>query len=161
MSSIEVRKNGPAPMAQAPASSWEPSRWMTRLMGFDPFREMMPFVANERSVLDPAFEVRETKDSYIFEADVPGVVQKDLEVSLSGNRLTISGKREAETTDKGDTYYAYERSYGSFSRSFTLPEGVDAASIHADLNEGVLSVVLPKKETAEARKIPVGKQKKA
>ena len=94
--------------------------------------------------------------------DVPGIKQADLDVSLTGNRLTITGKREAEKEDKGDTYYTYERSYGSFTRSFTLPEGVNASAIRADLHDGVLSVVLPKTPEAQPKKIPVStEQKKA
>ena len=119
------------------------------------FREMTPFLPEARLALDVAFEVKETKDSYLFKADVPGIKQGDIDVSLTGNRLTIAGKREAEKEDKGDAYYAYERSYGSFSRSFTLPEGVNTAAIVADLRDGVLSVVLPKKAEAQPKKIAI------
>jgi HSP20 family protein len=165
MGNIQVTKNGPqqaAPMAQAQAPTWEPSRWLSRMMGWDPFREMTPSFPEERLTFEPAFEVKETKESYLFEADVPGIKQADLDVSLTGNRLTVTGKREAEKENKGDTYYTYERSYGSFTRSFTLPEGVNTSAIQADLREGVLSITLPKKPEAQAKKIPVTtEQKKA
>jgi HSP20 family protein len=121
MSDIQVKKNGPQqPLASAPiapAQAWEPSRWLTQMMGWDPFREMAPFFPEERTTLAPAFEVKETKDGYHFKADVPGMKESDLDVSMTGNRLTITGKREAEKENKGDTFYTYERSYGSFTRA--------------------------------------------
>lgn len=156
MTDIQVKKTSPQQVTQAPATPWEPSRWFSRMMGWDPFREMTPFLPEERLAFNAAFEVKETKDSYLFKADVPGMKQNDLDISLTGNRLTVSGKREADKEDKGETYYTYERSYGSFTRSFTLPEGVDTAGIHADLRDGVLSILLPKKPEAQPKKIPVG-----
>lgn len=160
MGNIQVNKNGPQqPQALAkpvPRDAWDPTRWLTRMMAFDPFREMMPLVAEERFAFEPAFEVKETKDGYLFKADVPGVEQKDIDVSLTGNRLQISGKREAEKEEKGEQFYTYERTYGSFSRAFTLPEGVDGTKIHADLRDGVLTVLAPKKPESVPKKIPVG-----
>lgn len=103
----------------------------------------------------PSFEIKEAKDAYLFKADVPGVKESDLEVTLTGNRLTVSGKREAEKQEQTDTYYTYERSYGDFTRSFTLPEGVDMNSVHADLKEGVLALSIKKKPEAQPKKIAV------
>ena len=74
---------------------------------------------------------------------------------VAGNRLTISGKREAEKEDKGDTYYAYERSYGSFTRTFTLPDKTDGEHVRAELKNGELTVVVPKTPAAVAKRIPV------
>jgi HSP20 family protein len=169
MGNIQVKQNGPqqvqqakqvAPMAAAAAgaspAAWEPARWISRMMGWDPFREITPFFPEmERLTFAPAFEVKETKDAYLFKADVPGIKEADLDVSLTGNRLTITGKREAEKEDKSDTYYTYERTYGSFTRSFTLPEGIDVEKIRADMKDGVLNVTLPKKPEAQPKKIPV------
>ncbi|NUP09987.1 MAG: Hsp20/alpha crystallin family protein [Polyangiaceae bacterium] len=155
MGNIQVKQQGLPRQTSAP-SRWEPSRWLSRMMAWDPFREMTPFTVDEPLRFEPAFEIKETKDSYVFRADVPGIKQSDLEVNLAGNRLTVTGKREAEVEDKGDTYYTYERSYGSFTRSFTLPESVNTAAIHADLRDGVLSVVLPKSSESLAKKIPIG-----
>jgi HSP20 family protein len=156
-----VKKNGPQqPTTMAPAFPWEPSRWFSRMMSWDPFREMTPAFASERMTFDPAFEIKETKDAYLFKADMPGIKETDLDVSVTGNRLTIAGKRDAEKEDKGDTYYTYERSYGSFTRTFTLPEGVDAAGVHANLKDGVLSLSVPKKPEAQPKKIPVGTEAK-
>jgi len=116
---------------------------------------MPAWPAEARDVMNVAFDVKETKDGCVFTADAPGIDSKDIDVKLQNNRLTVSGKREQEKSDKGDTYYSYERSYGSFSRSFTLPEGVDADKISADLNQGVLTVNLPKMPEAKPKQISV------
>jgi HSP20 family protein len=101
----------------------------------------------------PNFEVRETPDSYEFKADLPGVKEEDVEISVTGNRLTISGQRQQEGRLEGETYYAVERSYGSFSRTFTLPEGCDLEHVKAELKGGVLTLVVPKKEASKPRRI--------
>jgi HSP20 family protein len=84
------------------------------------------------------------------------VKEENIDVSLTGNRLTISGTREEETRDQNDRYHAYERSYGSFARSFSLPEGIDADHIQADMKNGVLSVTLPKRPEIQPRRIGIG-----
>src|SRR5690348_1559997 len=93
---------------------WEPMRLMRDMLGWDPFTEMLPSVGQNEVVFAPRFEVKETKDAYVFKADLPGVKEDDLDVTVTGNRLTVSGKREAEQREESDRYYAYERSYGSF-----------------------------------------------
>src|SRR5919206_1775972 len=107
------------------AGSIEPSRL------FDPFEVMRDFMrwdpfaeggARAPGAFVPAFDVKETNDAYVFTADLPGVKESDLELSLTGNRLTISGNREEEKKEQDERWYAYERSYGTFSRTFTLPE---------------------------------------
>src|SRR5262249_47223344 len=103
----------------------------------------------------PSFEVKETKDSYLFKADLPGVKEEELDISLTGNRLTVSGQRQEEKKDEGETYYAYERRYGTFSRAFTLPDGVDAEHVQAGLKDGVLTVVVPKKPEVQPKRIQV------
>lgn len=155
MSSITVRKeNGNKPAVTTAAERWEPFRAMRELMNWDPFREMAPFPQLPAGFA-PSFEIKETKDGYVFRADVPGVKESDLEVSTTGNRLTVSGKREAEKQEQTDTYYTYERSYGDFSRSFTLPDGVDMGSIRADLKDGVLELSIRKTPEAQPKKIAV------
>jgi HSP20 family protein len=116
---------------------------------------MAPFWSEEQPArFAPDFEVKETKEGFVFKADVPGVREKDLEITMTGNRLTITGKREAEMAERTDTYYACERSYGSFTRAFTLPEGTDAGDrIRAELNQGVLTLLLPKKPELQPRRI--------
>lgn len=157
MSNISIRKqNGDKPAVAPPAeSSWDPWRTMRALLSWDPFREIAPFPEERAVAFAPAFDIKETKDSYQFKADVPGIQEKDLEVTITGNRLTVAGKREEEREDKSDRYYAYERNYGSFSRSFTLPDGVDADKLNASLEKGVLSVVVPKKPEVQPKKISV------
>jgi len=136
------------------ARGWDPFEMMQDLMRWDPFREMSRRVLGEEpAAFNPTFDVKETKDSYVFRADLPGVKEDDLDISLTGNRLAITGHRQAENKEEGEQFYAYERSYGSFSRSFTLPEGIDAEHVQADLKDGVLSVVLPKKPEVQPKRI--------
>jgi len=130
---------------------------------WDPFRIMFEMF-NDQGARDarqaeqhfaPSFEVFERKDGYVFRADLPGVKQEDLDITLNANRLTVSGKREAEERKEGERFYAYERSFGSFSRSFTLPEGVDAEHVAAELKNGVLTLVVPKKPEIQPKKISI------
>ena len=154
MSNIMVKKeNASLPVTQRPLE-WEPFRMARELFRWDPFRELSAaWPTLEVAEFSPAFEVKETKDNYMFRADVPGVKEEDLEISRTGNRLMVSGKREAEKEDKGDKFYTYERSYGSFTRSFTMPEGIDIEHIQADLKDGVLTIYVPKKPEAQPQKI--------
>jgi HSP20 family protein len=133
----------------------DPFEMMRNLMRWDPLAEM-GFGRGELAFA-PTFEVKETKDAYVFKADLPGIREEDLDVSLTGNRLTVSGKREEEKRQEEDRYYACERTYGSFSRSFTLPEGVDAEHAEADLSSGVLTITLAKRPEVKPRKIEVKK----
>jgi HSP20 family protein len=157
MANIAIHKeNGNKP---APAATWEP-RWepfrmMRDLINWDPFREMAPYVPATPAGFLPSFEVKETKEGYLFKADVPGVKEADLAVTVTGNRLTVSGKRESEKEEQTDTYYTCERTYGDFTRSFTLPEGVDMNSVQADLNQGVLTLSIKKTPEAQPKKIAI------
>ena len=159
MAEVAIQKeNGPRGqgLARRIARDWDPFRAMRDILRFDPFTELAPaWPELEGAAFAPAFDVKETKDAFIFKADLPGVKESDLDVKIAQNRLTVSGKRESEKTEKGDTFYTYERSYGSFSRTFTLPEGVDADRIKADLKEGVLSIEAPKRPEARPKKISV------
>jgi HSP20 family protein len=130
---------------------WDPFETMQELLGLDPFRPLLSSGGGE--TFAPTFEVKETKDAYHFKADVPGIKEEDLEVSLTTNRLTVSGHRDEERREDGDRYFTYERNYGSFSRSFTLPEGVDSDSVQAELKDGVLSVTIPKKPETQPKRI--------
>jgi len=156
MSNIAIRKQDDDKPAAAPAASWDPWRAMRALAAWDPFREIaFPSSPEVGFALTAAFDVKETKDAYEFKADVPGVKESDLNVTVTGNRMTISGKREAEKQEQTDTYYTYERSYGDFTRAFTLPEGVDMNSVRADLKEGVLTLSIKKLPEAQPKKIAV------
>jgi HSP20 family protein len=142
---------------QSMARTRDPFALMQEMLDWDPFRELSGR-SRDRSFA-PSFDVKETNDAYLFKADLPGVKEGDIEVSLTGNRLTVSGQREEEKRDEGDRYYAYERSYGSFSRSFTLPDGVDQDDVQADLKDGVLTLTVKKKPEVQAKRIPLtGKQ---
>ena len=148
-------------------NEWDPFAGLRNLLrwgggSFDPFREMIPVfeASSQLPAYLPAFEVKETKEGYVFKADVPGVKEEDLKVTLAGNRLTISGKREEEKKQQDETYYCYERSYGTFSRAFTLPEGTDGDKIHAEMNNGQLSILVPKKAEQVAKEVKVNGAKK-
>ncbi len=132
----------------------DPFEVMRDLLGLDTWGDTGRIGA-PASGLFPPFEVKETRDAYVFKADVPGVKEEELDVSLTGNRLTISGKRLAEERSEGERYYAYERAFGSFSRSFTLPDGCDTEHVNADLRHGVLTITLPKKAEVQPKRIAV------
>ena len=121
-----------------------------------PLRDMEQILTSRAFI--PSVEVRETKDQYAFHADLPGVSEEDVTISIEGNRLTISGTREQEEErEEGSQYHVYERSYGTFTRSFLLPEGADVDNVKADLKNGVLTIQVPKKAGMGAKQIPIGK----
>jgi HSP20 family protein len=161
MSEISVQRKNEGPVA-TPAGRGEldPLRLIRNLFRWDPFQEMKPLWSNDTAGFTPAFDVKETKDAFVFKVDLPGIKEKDLEVNTTGNRLSISGKRESEKEEKDDTYYAFERSYGSFTRSFTLPDQVDTSDVKAELKSGELTIVVPKKPAAVAKRIPVSAAEK-
>jgi HSP20 family protein len=146
-----IRRGSPG--SPATSRGWDPFEMMRDLMRWDPYAEL----AGREAAFVPSFEVKETKDAYVFKADLPGIREEDLEISLTGSRLSVSGKRDEERRDEDERYYAYERSYGSFSRSFTLPEGVDPDHARADLSSGVLTITLPKRPEVKPKKIEVKK----
>jgi len=153
MANITVRNNGGRELV--PRREFDPISWTRDLLRWDPFREMLPSFAQQEMVFNPAFDVKETKEGYLFQADLPGIAERDLEITRTGNRLTVAGKRETEREVQGETYYTAERTYGSFTRTFTLPDGIDGDHIHAQLKEGVLHVLVPKLPEAQAKKIEI------
>ena len=155
-----IRRNQ-SEVAPSGASVWDPFRVMRDVLRWDPFHELEAAAGGDYGLFSPSFDVKENKDGYVFRADLPGVREEDLDIALTGNRLTISGKREQERHEQGDTYYASERSYGSFSRAFTLPDGTDAENVKADLKNGVLQVIVPKKPEVQPRKIAISKEEGA
>jgi HSP20 family protein len=151
-----VKKNG------GQMTEWDPMRVMRDLLRWDPFREMAPILpAIPIATFNPSFDVTENKDTYVFKADVPGVKKEDLEITTTGNRIQISGKRDTEHETKTDTVYTYERQYGSFSRAFTLPDGADLDHAKSELKDGVLTLVIPKQPGAQAKKIAIGSASKS
>lgn len=119
-----------------------------RMSTFDPFREMEKF---EQSFFGNAFggdfktDIQDQGDSYLLEADLPGVKKEDIAVDIDGDRLTISAQRSSQTEEKDDKthYVRQERSYGSYSRSFDIT-GIKSAEIKGSYENGVLKLVLPK-----------------
>lgn len=105
--------------------------------------------------LTPKFDVSETDSEIDITAELPGLEEKDVDVSLSDGALTISGEKKADKEKKGKDYWYAERSYGAFSRRLPMPPGVDASSVKASMAKGVLSVTVTKPAGAAAKKIEV------
>jgi HSP20 family protein len=155
-----VKKDGGQGQPQTQMTRWDPFSMMRDLLSFDPFGMFQGRGRGQEMTWNPSIEVRETDDSYVFEADVPGTKPEDLEVTLTGNRLQIAGKRE-QTREEGDeksTYHTWERSYGSFCRTFTMPQHADLEHIKSELKDGVLKLVVPKQAGSkqQTKKIQVG-----
>ena len=157
MADLPVRRGSGSSAVGRWSRGLDPFERMRELMGFDPFEQTGRLAGGDSSWgFVPAFEVKETQSAYLFKADLPGVKESDLDITVTGDRITISGKRESEQHDESDRFYAYERNFGSFSRSFTLPEGVDPANCVADLKDGVLHLRLPKLPEVQPKRIQVG-----
>jgi HSP20 family protein len=103
----------------------------------------------------PDVDIRETKDELVLEAELPGIDEKDLDIRVEGNTLTIRGERKFEKKATEDNYLRVERSYGSFTRSFSLPHTINNESIKADYSNGVLTIRLPKREEAKPKQIKI------
>jgi len=103
----------------------------------------------------PAMDLVEEGEHYVLRADVPGVEEKDLSIEVEGGVLTVSGERRAEYAERKDGYYRIERASGRFSRSLTLPEGIDPERIEASYEGGVLEVSIPKPEQTKPRRVQV------
>jgi HSP20 family protein len=103
----------------------------------------------------PSMDVSETKDSLVCTVEVPGMEEKDLQVSLQENLLTIKGEKRKEREEKDEHYHRVERSYGAFTRSLRLPAAVEAGKVTAAVKKGVLTVTLPKTPTAKGTTVPV------
>jgi len=122
------------------------------------FRQAWPQRPFSRNGLEmPAVDVAEKESAFEITAELPGMKEKDIEVTLSNGGLLIRGEKKAEKEEKKKDYYLHERNYGSFERYFTLPDGVAADQISASFENGVLTVTLPKTKEAKAseRKIPI------
>ena len=143
------------------------------IIKYDPFRELRSlqddmnrlFMTNfsrgsdEEGLMSgawsPSVDIFENKDNLVLEAELPGMNREDIELSIENNVITLRGARKFEKKDEGDNYHRVERSYGSFTRSFTLPQTVTAEGATADFKNGVLRVSLPKREETKARKIDI------
>ena len=103
----------------------------------------------------PPVDIAEDDKEYSIKIELPGVNKEDLRVSVEGGVLSISGERKAEKEEKNKKYHRIERTYGSFARSFTLPEGTPTVKVSAEFKDGVLRVHLPKDEAAKPKSIDV------
>jgi HSP20 family protein len=149
---------GPDPFQWDPFRSFgsiDPFRRMREMLNVDPFAEMASGFPSMGRGFVPDMAVCEKSDCYVVSADLPGLAADDLNVEVTGNRLTISGKRDEEQRNEGERYWTYERSFGHFTRSFVLPAGTLPDELEARLNNGVLEVRIPKVKAEEAKRIPV------
>ncbi|MFH1131398.1 MAG: Hsp20/alpha crystallin family protein [Pseudomonadota bacterium] len=108
-----------------------------------------------RTGLTPAVDIEEKEDSFVLKADLPGVEEKEIEVKVHDGTLLLTGKREESKEEEKEGMSYRERSYGSFCRQFRLGAKIDSEKIGAEYKNGVLTVVLPKKEDAKPREIPI------
>ncbi len=105
----------------------------------------------------PAFDISENEKGYIVSAELPGIDEKDLEVTITGGMLNIKGEKKQEKEDKGETYHRIERTYGSFHRSFRIPDAVQADKVDATYKDGILKLIIPKAEEKAVKKINIKK----
>ncbi len=110
---------------------------------------------SDESILAPRADIKENDDAFEVIAELPGMEKKDISVSMSEGVLSISGEKRAEERKKGENWHRTERVFGSFRRSFYIPSGIDQSKIKASYKNGVLKVVLPKKEDQKLKEIPV------
>ena len=143
------------------------------IVRYDPFRDLRSlqdevnrlFTSNltrsfddegiARGAWSPSVDIYENKDHIVLEAELPGMSREDFDLSVENNVITLRGERHFEKKDDNDNYHRVERAYGSFTRSFTLPQTVSAEGANAEYRNGVLRVTLPKREEAKARRIEV------
>lgn len=147
-----VTRNSTGSSTPARYLARDPFQVARELLSWDPFAS-----ARQVSAYVPAFEVKETTEAFVLKADVPGVAEPDLDIAVHNSVLTVSGTRHAEERKEGDSFALYERQYGSFSRSFSLPETADGERVDAKLDSGVLTLTIWKKAEAKPRKIALKK----
>jgi HSP20 family protein len=137
---------------------WEPARELTSLQQemnrlFGNFTDPQGASATRRWA--PAMDLVETPDEYVLRADLPGMSEQDVSIEFEGNVLTIAGERKAEHEEQAEGHYRVERSSGRFSRSLTLPEGVDADAIQARFDRGVLEIRVPKPAQRKPQRVQI------
>src|ERR671910_3839846 len=132
---------------------WDPIRELDSLQGdmnrlFDRFFEGRAPNGTARRWI-PAMDLVETDDHLVLRGDLPGMTEDDIDIEIKDNVLTVSGERKSEHEEKGKGFHRVERSFGSFSRSLTLPQGVDTDEVAASFDNGVLEVKIPKPEESK------------
>ncbi|MDQ3850201.1 MAG: Hsp20/alpha crystallin family protein [Actinomycetota bacterium] len=143
---------------------WEPARELASLQGemnrlFSTFFDTPATGGNGGNAgrrWIPAMDLVETDEHFVLRADLPGVSEEDVNIELENNVLTVSGKRETQHEEKSEGYYRIERATGSFSRSLTLPDGINPDAVAARFDQGVLEVRIPKPEETKPRKVRIG-----
>jgi HSP20 family protein len=130
----------------------DPFSMARELLSWDPF-----YGGRAATAFSPAFEVKETNDAFVLKADLPGVEDANLDIAVHNNVLTVNGSRQADERQEGETYALYERQFGSFSRSFSLPDMADGERIEANLANGVLTLTIGKKAEAKPKRIQLKK----
>jgi HSP20 family protein len=141
------------PFRELAALQNEMGRWMSQVAGVGSLPGN-----GQSSTWMPAVDVWETDKEIVLSFDLPGIPEDKIAVELEDNVLTVSGERERIQEHSNDRFYRFERRYGSFSRSVTLPTGVNEDSIQADYSDGVLEVRVPKPEEQKPRRIQIGSQ---
>ena len=104
----------------------------------------------------PAMDLVESGDHFVLRADLPGMSEDDVNIEFEDGTLTVSGERKAEHESKNEGYYRVERAFGAFSRSLTLPQGIDPEAVTANFENGVLEIRVPKPEERKPRRIEIG-----
>ncbi|WP_161626679.1 Hsp20/alpha crystallin family protein [Desulfatiglans anilini] len=103
----------------------------------------------------PSVDLSEKEGKYLLKAELPGMTKDDISVTYEDGVVTITGKKESKKEEEGADYYVRESRYGSFTRSFRLPTGIDESKVDAQFKDGVLTVAMPKKEGEKSRKIDI------
>jgi HSP20 family protein len=143
-----------------PVVRWDPARELDTLQGqmnrlFSSFLDTPTANSAPTRRWIPSMDLVETADHFVLKADLPGMSESDVNISLEKDVLTIAGERKAEQEEKHEGYYRIERATGAFSRSLTLPEGIDADAVTAKFDNGVLEVRIPKPAQAQPRRIEI------
>ena len=119
----------------------------------------LPTLFGEESMVVPDFDISETEKEYVIAGEIPGIDVKDLKVTLTDGIVTIKGEKKKEQEEKEENYHRVERHYGSFERSFRLPDGIKTKELDAQYKDSILKLTLPKAEVSEVKKIEVKEKK--
>ena len=121
---------------------------------FDRFFDLdLPTLFEGEEMINPHFDISETEKGYVISGEIPGIDDKDLNVTFTDGIITIKGEKKKETEEKEENYHRIERHYGSFQRSFRVPDKVKMDELDANYKDGVLKLTLPKAEVNEVKKI--------
>jgi len=140
------------------------SNWLSLMPEIDLFDRMfsdwsVPSLWIEEKVVVPAFDITENEKEYVISGEIPGIDPKDLDVTLTDGILSIKGEKKQESEEKEENYHRIERHYGSFQRSFRLPENIRREELDANYKDGILRLTLPKSKESEVKKIEVKEKK--